>query len=132
MTPDTVHAIAQWIRHSRGLLTTLEKWLARTPPEAQAQELAEMIAVARGAFAQIEMRLGSPRPSAAPSSAPAHATGDRPAEMAARSSSRDVRVAAEIDHVACRHSHVLQTGQRGRGPGAHGYQRDAGRGHPVK
>jgi hypothetical protein len=30
MTPDTVHFLAQLIRHQRGILTAFEKW-AKTP-----------------------------------------------------------------------------------------------------
>jgi hypothetical protein len=48
MRPDTVHALAQWVRHTRGVLTTTEKWLARTPPAAVAGELAAVLAVVRG------------------------------------------------------------------------------------
>lgn len=31
MTPDTVHRIAQEIRHQRALLTTRETWLQKQP-----------------------------------------------------------------------------------------------------
>ena len=33
MRPATVHALAQGIRHTHGLLATLEKWIAATPAE---------------------------------------------------------------------------------------------------
>lgn len=32
MTPDTVHLIAQLIRHQRGMMTAIEKWVAKQEP----------------------------------------------------------------------------------------------------
>jgi hypothetical protein len=78
MRPDTVHAVAQLIRHTRGLLTTIEKWVAATPPEelpGEVEAVNEWISLLRGALTELSTTLGSPRPSAAPSSAP---TMDQP------------------------------------------------------
>jgi hypothetical protein len=80
MTPDTVHAAAQMVRHSRGLLTTIEKWVAKTPPDVLATEVADLIALVRGALTDINTTLGTTPAPAAPVSAPARPTGDRPAE----------------------------------------------------
>lgn len=33
MNPDTVHLLAQLIRHSRGMLTAFENWLVKQPTE---------------------------------------------------------------------------------------------------
>jgi hypothetical protein len=33
MTPDTVHLLAQWLRHTRGMLTAFEKWLESQPTQ---------------------------------------------------------------------------------------------------
>lgn len=32
MTPDTVHLIAQLIRHQRGMMTAIEKWISKQEP----------------------------------------------------------------------------------------------------
>jgi len=77
MRPDTVHAMAQLVRHSRGLVTTVEKWIAHTPPEVVQSEIDEVIAFVRDALTQTNNSLGTPRP-AAPSPAPV-TRGDRPA-----------------------------------------------------
>jgi hypothetical protein len=88
MRPATVHALAQAIRHGRGLLATLEKWLAATPPEQVAGELAIALAAARGALWELNTTLGRPRSSTAPAPASRPNT-DRPAAQAARSSRPD-------------------------------------------
>ena len=86
MRPHTVHAVAQLVRHTRGLLTTIEKWVAATPPEALAAEIGEVLWLVRGALTDLTTTLGTPRPPAAPVPAPS-ATTDRPAAPAAARSS---------------------------------------------
>jgi len=73
-----VHAVAQLVRHSRGLVTTLEKWVAATPPEALPGEVADVLWLVRGALTDLTTTLGTPRPVAAPVPAPS-VTTDRPA-----------------------------------------------------
>ena len=104
MRHDTVHAAAQMVRHTRGLLTTIEKWVARTPPEVLAAEATEVLALVRGALTEMNTTLGTTPADAAPVPAPARPISDRPADQAARSSS------PEIGHGTCRHSRVLQSG----------------------
>ena len=91
MRPQTVHCVAQLVRHSRGCITTLEKWVATTPPDVFAAECAEVIFLIRGGLTDLERivqhldtTLAQPRSSTAP--APAPTPADRPAVLAARSS----------------------------------------------
>ena len=79
MRPHTVHALAQMIRHTRGLLTTVEKFIANTPPEALHEEIGHVLFQARGALTELTTTLGTPRPPAAPVPAPSTNTSDRPA-----------------------------------------------------
>jgi hypothetical protein len=80
-----VHALAQAIRHTRGLLATGAQWLEATPPEAVAGELAAAIAAARGALWELNTTLGRPG-SSTPSAPKCTPVNDRPADLAARSS----------------------------------------------
>lgn len=57
MTPDTVHLLAQFIRHERGLATALETWLRRQPASATCDELREVIGAFRGVLASYESQL---------------------------------------------------------------------------
>jgi hypothetical protein len=82
MRPATVHAVAQLVRHSRGLVTTIEKWVAATPPEALREEIDEVLWVARGALAAMITTIEVPRPPAAPPQ-PVPMSADRPAAAAA-------------------------------------------------
>jgi hypothetical protein len=80
MRPATVHALAQLIRHLRGCVTTVEKWIAQTPPEAMQNETAAVIFLVRGALTDVMLGLSRlPAPEPAPTT-----TADRPAELAAR------------------------------------------------
>jgi len=88
MRPQTVHALAQLVRHTRGCVTTLEKWVAATPPEAFATEAAEAIALVRVALTEMNTTLGTSRPSAAPLPG-SRTVPDRPAVLAARCSVPD-------------------------------------------
>jgi hypothetical protein len=58
MRPDTVHAVAQFIRHTRGYLNAIEKWIAHTPPERVAEESAQVLQLARLHLTELETRLG--------------------------------------------------------------------------
>lgn len=78
-TPTTVYALAQWIRHTRGCLTTAEKWVAQTPPDQVAAEALEVIGLARHALTEIETILRTSRSSTAPFST---STPDRSASSA--------------------------------------------------
>jgi len=80
----TVHLIAQLIRHQRGFLTTVEKWIGQTPPEAVHEESREAIFRMRGVLIALEEALVH-----APvndRTVTASTTTDRPAPPAARSS----------------------------------------------
>jgi hypothetical protein len=105
MRPATVHAVAQLVRHSRGLLTTLEKWVAATPPEALREEIDDVLWVARGALTAIITTIETPRPPAAPPRTVPVST-DRPAAPAA---ARPSPQSAGDGHVLRSDSRVLQT-----------------------
>lgn len=57
MTPDTVHLLAQFIRHERGLATALETWLRKQPESTTTRELREVIGAFRGVLASYESQL---------------------------------------------------------------------------
>jgi hypothetical protein len=78
-TPSTVYAVAQWIRHTRGCLTTAEKWVAETPPDQLADECREVIRLGRLVLSELETVLRTSRSSTAPSSPSQY---DRPANAA--------------------------------------------------
>lgn len=66
MRPQTVHFVAQLVRHTRGLVTTTEKWVAQTPPEAFATECAEVIGLIRGTLTDLTTAISTPRSATAP------------------------------------------------------------------
>jgi hypothetical protein len=70
MRPATVHALAQLLRHTRGCVTTIEKWVGATPPAVLAEECAEVIFLVRGILADVNTTLGTPRSPTAPVPAP--------------------------------------------------------------
>ena len=78
MRPATVHAFAQLIRHTRGLLTTIEKWVGATPPDALAGEILAVVEGVRHALTDLNTALGTSRPDAAPLPT-SPVTADRPA-----------------------------------------------------
>jgi len=82
MRPATVHALAQAIRHTRGLLATLEKWIAATPPELLARELATAIGELRSDLVALNSALAQ---TTAPRPTTVRKHNDRPAALAARS-----------------------------------------------
>jgi len=84
MRPHTVYALGQLIRHTRGCVTTIEKWVENTPPEAFGEECDEVIWTLRKMLTNLSTTLGTV-PSA-PVPAPPTTTIDRPAVQAARSS----------------------------------------------
>jgi hypothetical protein len=51
--PATVHAAAQLVRHTRGILTAIEKWAAATPPEMLHDEADEVIELLHGALTEV-------------------------------------------------------------------------------
>ena len=53
MRPATVHCVAQLVRHSRGLLTTIEKWVAATPPDQLHEEAAQLLGLMRGSLTDV-------------------------------------------------------------------------------
>ena len=66
MLPSTIHGEAQLIRHTRGWLTSLEKWVAQTPPDQLAAEITDAIAEARLVLTALNTALSMSRPPAAP------------------------------------------------------------------
>jgi len=85
MRPQTVHFVLQAVRHTRGLVTTIEKWVAQTPADVFASECEEVIRVVRSALQEIHTTVGTSRSSTAPMP-PTTTPADRPAVVAARSS----------------------------------------------
>jgi hypothetical protein len=57
VTPDTIHLLAQFIRHHRALVTTVENWTKKQPPSETRRELMLIIAVARGVLDSYEQQL---------------------------------------------------------------------------
>ena len=66
MLPTTIHGEAQLIRHARGWLTSLEKWVAQTPPDQLGAEITDAISQARRVLTELDTALSLSRPSAAP------------------------------------------------------------------
>ena len=57
MTPDTIHLLAQVIRHNRAMVTSFEKWVRTQPRSETCRELVQVIAVARGVLDGYEKQL---------------------------------------------------------------------------
>lgn len=57
MTPDTVHLIAQLIRHHRGMATVFEKWVLRQPLSPDCQDVIRVIAGYRNMLTLVEDHL---------------------------------------------------------------------------
>jgi hypothetical protein len=57
MTPDTIHLVAQMIRHQRAMATSFETWIRKQPRSPACRELLQVVAVQRGIFDQIESQL---------------------------------------------------------------------------
>jgi hypothetical protein len=128
LRPDTVHALAQFIRHARAGLTTAEKFLAHTTPETLHEELGHVIFVARGALNELTTTLGSAPASAAPGPAPS----TKESEIGPPASGRPTptvteRVTQEIGHARTRgNTDVLQPGERRGVASPHRHQPMAG------
>ena len=83
MRPATIHLVAQLIRHLRGVVTTVEKFVAQTPPEVIVTESTEAIYRVRGVLMALEDALVHAPVSDRTVTA---STPDRPAPEAVRSS----------------------------------------------
>ena len=59
VTPDSVHLLAQLIRHRRALLTVWEKWALKQAPCSMQREFLKIIAVERGELSDEEKRLAA-------------------------------------------------------------------------
>jgi len=84
MRAPTVHMLAQLLRHGRGCVTTIEKWVAQTPPDVLAEECGEVIFLVRGVLADVNTTLATaPVPDRASAGDPTTVDSARP--QAARS-----------------------------------------------
>ena len=54
MTPDTVHFVAQMIRHNRAMATSFEKWVRKQPASPACREMLQVLAVYRGVLMTVE------------------------------------------------------------------------------
>lgn len=57
MKPQTVHLAAQLLRHQRGTLTAIEKWIGSQEPAPALDDLREVIALNRRMLAAYERAL---------------------------------------------------------------------------
>ena len=57
MTPDTLHLLATMLRHSRGIATSVEKWVRKQPPSPTCRELLQLLAEGRGVLTSFESQL---------------------------------------------------------------------------
>jgi len=54
LTPDTVHFVAQMIRHNRAMATSFEKWVRKQPASPACREMLQVLAVYRGVLMTVE------------------------------------------------------------------------------
>lgn len=54
MTPDTIHFVAQMVRHNRAMATSFEKWVRKQPPSQACREMIQVLAVYRGVMTDVE------------------------------------------------------------------------------
>ena len=59
MNPDTIHLLAQVIRHNRGICTAFEKWIRSQPASEAGEELLQVMAVQRGLLTLCETQLSA-------------------------------------------------------------------------
>lgn len=59
MNPDTVHLLAQLIRHNRGIVTAFEKWIHSQPDSVAGDELLQVLAVQRSVLSICETQLSA-------------------------------------------------------------------------
>jgi hypothetical protein len=57
MTPDTIHFVAQMVRHNRAMATSFEKWVRKQPPSPACREMLQVLAVYRGVMTNVEEQL---------------------------------------------------------------------------
>lgn len=57
MSPDTVHLIAQLIRHQRALMTSIEKWVGKQEPCRTNRELLAVTGMQRQVLDSFEWQL---------------------------------------------------------------------------
>lgn len=57
LTPDTVHLLAQLIRHNRGVASAIEKWMKAVPEDRMVEQLGHVIAIYRGILSTVEAQL---------------------------------------------------------------------------
>ena len=57
MTPDTVHFVAQMIRHHRAQATSFEKWVRKQPASPACREMLQVLAVYRGVLSNVEAQI---------------------------------------------------------------------------
>ena len=57
MTPDTVHLVAQLIRHQRALMTSIEKWVSKQEPCRTTLELLAVTGMQRQILDSFEWQL---------------------------------------------------------------------------
>jgi hypothetical protein len=57
VTPDTVHFVAQMIRHNRAMATSFEKWVRKQPASPACREMVQVIAVYRGVLEMLETQV---------------------------------------------------------------------------
>ena len=58
MTPDTIHFVAQMVRHNRAMATSFEKWVRKQPMSPACREMVQVLAVYRGVMTTMEAQLG--------------------------------------------------------------------------
>jgi hypothetical protein len=57
MTPPTLHLVASMVRHGRGIVTSVEKWIRAQEPSPAMREGLQLVAVARGVLTSLEGQL---------------------------------------------------------------------------
>jgi hypothetical protein len=57
VTPDTVHFVAQMVRHNRAMATSFEKWVRKQPPSPACREMLQILAVYRGVLTTLESQI---------------------------------------------------------------------------
>lgn len=59
MSPDTVHLIAQLIRHQRGMMTAIDKWITKQEPCRTNLELSAVTGIMRDVLDSYEAQLSA-------------------------------------------------------------------------
>lgn len=57
MSPDTIHFVAQMVRHNRAMATSFEKWVRKQPPSPACREMIQVLAVYRGVMTNVEAQI---------------------------------------------------------------------------